>query len=375
MARSPRHGSARVLLVLAALAGCAVAAALVAPADARARPVASEQAVAQVHAPVRYAVGLARCTFRDPSRTTYDYATGATLPGRTLVTEIRYPVVATGAREAVGGRRAAPPAYEHGPFPTIFFAPGYDVTPDTYAKLLGAWVRAGFVVVAPSFPDTSPAAVAAARTGDPEDDVANQPGDLAFLVRQVLAATRAPLADCRMLRRLVDPAELGVAGQSDGGSTVAMLAYDRAPAYASLDAGLGVRAAVVMSGSEEGDTGPYEATVGDPALLVVQSSTDQCNPPQESVELYDAIDQSDKWFLDIHRADHLPPYDGADPRAFAVVVGSTVRFFRLELHAEAPAAGFLAYGNRARAVATLTTGSEAPAIPPLPFDVASCYLR
>lgn len=315
-------------------------------------------------------VGLAHCTLRDPSRSTFDYATGATIAGRTLLTEIRYPTFAAGSGELAG----APAAYSRGPYPTIFFAPGFAVTPDTYAALLDAWVRAGFVVVAPVFPDTNPAAVAAARVGDAEDDVVNQPADMAFVIRTALADSSKKAPACRVLHGLVDPAEIGVAGQSDGAETVAALAYDHSAAYASLDAGLHIRADAVLSGSEIG-SGPYGAAAGDAALLVVQSSTDRCNPPQESTELYDAIGQPAKWFLDIHHADHLPPYDGADAPAFDDVASVTERFFLLELRGLSPAAGFLAYGNRSPAVASLSSGALAPAIPGLSFDVAACYLR
>lgn len=321
-----------------------------------------------------YGVGIARCTFVDSSRTTFDYRSGATVGGRTLVTEIRYPSLSAPSRASAGEVAGAAPAYRRGPFPTLFFAPGYDVTPDAYTALLDAWVRAGFAVVAPSFPDTNPTAVSSAGPGKyPEDDIVNQPGDLAFVVRAALHASAASDPACRVLHGLVNPAELGIAGQSDGGSTVAMLAYDRAPSYAGLSLPVRIRAAAVMSGSEEPGTGPYEATPGDPALLVVQSATDRCNPPQESTQLYDAIVQKDRWFLTIDRAHHLPPYDGENATAFAVVARVTTRFFLLELRGQVPAAGFLAYGDAARAVASLTTGPVAPVLPDLDFEMSACY--
>jgi len=301
-------------------------------------------------------VGIAHCLLVDESRTTFDYANGETLPGRRLAIEIRYPARRAGVS-----------------YPTIFFAPGFDVTPDTYAALLDSWVRSGFVVVGLTFPDTDPSGVAAAKVGDAEDDVVNQPADMAFVVRTLVQATRETNPACRIVRGLIDPTEIGLAGQSDGGETVAMQAYDRSEGYADLDDGLGIRAVAVMSGAEIGD-GPYEAVPGDPALLVVQSATDQCNPPQESTELYDSIVQRDRWFLDIHRADHLPPYDGADPAAFAVVARVTARFFLLELSGRQPAAGFLEYGDADPDVATLTSGASAPPIAPLPGLESACYL-
>lgn len=302
------------------------------------------------------AVVTSACVVVDPSRSTYDYATGTTLPGRVLRVEVRRPA----------GRRRS--------LPTILFAPGYDATPGTYARLLDAWARAGFAVISPTFPDTSPAAVARARRGDPEDDLVNQPADLAFVARRAVAASGSPDRECPALDGLVDPRELGLAGQSDGGDTVAMLAYDRAAPYAGLDRGLGVRAVAVLSGAEVGP-GPFEAVTGDPALLVVQSATDRCNPPQESVELYDAIVQRDRWFLELREAAHLPPYDGADPAAFSAVTRVTTRFFLLELRGASPRAGFLAFGDAEPGVARLTTGPDAPPLGALAPSVAACAAR
>jgi hypothetical protein len=321
-------------------------------------------------------VGIAHCTFRDASRGTYDYATGTFTPGRTLAVGIRYPARAVAGRTGptAGETQGAAPAYAGAPYPTIFFAPGYDLTPGTYSELLDAWVRAGFVVVAPEFPDTDPAAVAAARTGDPEDDIVNQPADLAFLIRQTLLMTRTADDTCLVLHGLVDAGAIGVAGQSDGGDTVAALSYSHAPADASLDAaGLRIRAAAVLSGSELG-AGPYFAIAGDPALLVVQSATDQCNPPQDSAVLYDAIVQADKWFLDIHDADHLPPYTGEDASAFADVARVTTGFFLLELTGRVTAGGLLGSAHSSLAVATLSTGAEAPAMASLGQESEACYL-
>gem|GEM_PF-602736 len=340
----------------------------------RARPALPSRARPALPSRARPAVvvRVAHCVLRDPTRSTFDYATGLYVPGRTLDVEVRYRVAPPTGSGLPGRARVRPR-------PAVLFAPGYDNDPDGYGELLDAWARAGLVVVGVSFPDTNPAAVAAARYGDPEDDLVNQPADMAFLERSVAEAADATTAACPVLRGLVDPRALALAGQSDGGATVAMLAYDQQYAWLApkgdgddgADAGPDVRAALVMSGNEVGP-GPYEATVGDPALLVVQSATDHCNPPQASVAIYDAVVQRDRWFLDVHDADHLGPYDGADPAAFAVVARVTTRFLLLELRGAVPAAGFVAYANASPTVATLTTGPSAPAMPVLEQSPAAC---
>ncbi len=329
-------------------------------------------------APVHYSVGFARCTFVDPSRSTLDYATNTSTPGRRLVTELRYPTLSTRGHGAETA--GATPAYGYGPFPTIVFAHGYGIDPVTYAALLDAWVRAGFVVVAPVFPDTSVAGlVAQHQDANAETDVrTNQPADVAFVTGQVLRAS-AGGATCPLLHGLVDSSRLALAGQSDGGETVATLAYDHDPAYRSLAHGFTYRAVAVLSGQENPlEPDDYGASTGDPALLVVQSETDTCNPPQNSVALYDAIDQPDRWFLALADALHLPPYDGSDAAGFRVVSNVTARFFQLELGGSTPGAGFLAEGNRSPAVASLYAGPSLPASLQdlnLSQSVADCYVR
>jgi hypothetical protein len=319
--------------------------------------------------PAPHGVGLARCTFVDTTRTTYDYATGQTLPNRVLPTEIRYP---TAAQVASGARLGAIPLARPGGWPTIFFAPGYDVTPDDYAALLDAWVRDGFVVVAPTFPDTNPTAVAAANPayGQPEDDLTNQPGDVIFVVHAALSASMKA-ASCRVLHGLLDPGELALAGQSDGGDTVALVAYGQSGPGAGLGNTLpiaDIKATAILSGAEwPGDS--YGAGPGAPALLVVQSTTDECNPPQESVALYDAINETNKWFLTLHDADHLGPYDGDDATGFGNVVAVTTRFFHQELTGKTASVETLGSGL---VNATLTTGPSAPPLPVLPFSKPAC---
>ncbi len=312
-------------------------------------------------------VGLATCRLVDTTRTTFDYATGQTLPERVLVTEVRYPTTNGSPGAAT---RGAHPAYRRGPYPVIVFAPGYNVTPDTYRKLLDFWVRHGFVVAAPTFPDTNPAAVAAARFGDPEDDLTNQPGDVAFVTREVLRAARVSSSPCRVLHGLVDGAQVGLAGQSDGAETVGALAFDKNDLAAA--AGLRYRAVAVMSGQElDMAPGAYGAAPGAPALLVVQSATDRCNPPQESGALYAAVPIADKWFLKIFHASHLGPYDASAPAAFGVVARVSTYFFAQTLHGRS-LAGLPGIARPWRTIASVSTGPNPPVLPNLAFSKPAC---
>jgi hypothetical protein len=318
-----------------------------------------------------YGVGIARCTFVDYSRSVLTYS--STPPrvlatSRTLVTEIRYPTPPrVGAPAESTG---APPVPRSGGYPTVIFAHGYDVTPDTYAALLDAWVRSGFVVVAPFFPDENASAVTAQRGADTEDDLANEPGDLAFVTKAVLQASTQETTNCPIASDLIDPAEIALAGHSDGAAAVGMLAYDHGVDpqginYVNLRTGLAYRAVIILSGSKD-SAQSYAAEASRPNLLVVQSLADQCNPFRYGAQLYDSIHQPNKWFLELKTAHHLPPFDGVDVPAFGVVVAATVRFLQMSLQNAALSGSLLAVGNRRPAIARMydSTGLS-PTDPPV----------
>lgn len=317
-----------------------------------------------------FSVGITRCTFVDRSRPVLDYATAPPSrlsSERTLVTEIRYPALTTpGSGAEVSGARPAPRV---GGYPTIVFAHGYDVTPDTYAPLLDAWARAGFVVVAPFFPDESKAEVDRQHGANTEDDLTNEPADLTFVTRQVLSDSASAFSSCPGVRGLVLASELAVAGQSDGGNAVGLLSYSHGSdpqgvSFQRLRAGLDYRATIVMSGQEIG-TRPYASLPPSPALLVVQSAADRCNSSGLALELYGDVHQADKWFLELRTAHHLPPFDGADLPAFKVVTATTVRFLQTTLEGATPATDLYSYGNSNPPVARIFHGGYGPAIAPL----------
>ena len=115
-------------------------------------------------------------------------APGGSAGPRALVTEIWYP--------SLGGSKTHPtvrqrPDYAAGPYPVIVFAHGFDTLPATYTALLSSWVDAGFVVVAPLFPDENAnkiSSLGAATTEQlelAESDVVNEPYDIAYVVGEV----------------------------------------------------------------------------------------------------------------------------------------------------------------------------------------------
>ncbi len=285
-------------------------------------------------------------------------------PYRTLVTDIFYPSSAIGTSAVAG----AAPARAGAPYPVIVFAAGYDELPSTYAALLDAWVAAGMVVVAPVFPCTNAnhvAAVgglAAAFKLGVEDDTSNEPGDVAFVIAQLVAADASPAT---FLHPLVDMSELGLAGQSDGADAVAALVYDSA--YAAADAAMPARPVAVAVLSGAALPGTYRNPADPPDELSAESTADECNPQSGATALYDAVG-GDKAFLEIDGASHMAPYTGAGQWAEATEAATTA-WFEQALgwrSAAAARAQLSAAGN----IAGITSLSNSPSAPPM-HDILS----
>ncbi len=238
-----------------------------------------------------FAVGWRRLTLVDRSRRVSAAHTSTGRPGpRVLMTDVWYP--ALGRRRSTTKQGAAPAT---GPFPLIVFAPGFDADPSTYAPLLTAWARAGFVVASPSFPLTNPHAIG----GLDEYDIANQPRDLSFIITRLLRMTRAhggPFA------HLIDPNRVGLAGHSDGADS-ALVASD---GDCCRDAR--VRALIVMAGAALPFFGTYFSEPG-PPIMVMQGSADGSNPPAFAQHLF-ASAAPPKYLLWMAGADHATPFAG-----------------------------------------------------------------
>jgi len=205
--------------------------------------------------------------------------------------------------------------------------------PNTYEYLLDAWVRAGFVVVSPIFPVSNYYEWMRQGGGPaPESDMGNQPADVAFVIGQLAKLeTRAGW----FLHGLLDLRHLGLAGQSDGATTVGGLVF--ASYWRGYFASMPFHplAVAILSGAAFQGAGDYAARkTPDPAILSVESDDDYCNPTENATELYDAVAPGtpEHWFLTLHGADHLGPYVGQPPWATAVA-DVTIDFFELELSA------------------------------------------
>ncbi len=323
-----------------------------------------------------YSVGIERCIFVDHTRSVLNYASrppSLLSSNRTLITEIRYPTSTRSSSAAA--TLGALPAIRSGGFPMIVFVHGYDVNPSTYAVLLDEWASKGFVVAAPIFPDENSAAVAQQHGANTEADLVNEPADIAFVTHQILTDSAAASTSCPVLYGLIDSSALAVAGHSDGAIAAGMLSYStgidpQGTAYAGLRSGLHFRATIIMEG-DVGGRAPYRSSSSGPALLVIQSAQDHCNPARGALHLYRSVRQTNKWFLELLTAHHLPPFDGVDRHAFASVVATTNSFFQMSLDETSSAAQFLSVGNARPSTARLFRAGPGPNIAPL----TSLYCR
>lgn len=245
-----------------------------------------------------FAVGITTMHLVDSTRTV-TYANGTTGP-RVLTTEVRYPAVG-----AAGGRAIpnATPESEVGPYPLIVFGHGFELLPVDYHTLLNAWASAGYVVAAPIFPAENHNAPG----GPDRNDLPNEPGDMKFVIAEMLAASSS---ESSALRGLIEPEEIAVAGHSDGGDTALAVAYDE---YQGIRDPV-VKAAVILSGAEmeERFLPKFSFPAGGPALLAMQGNLDGYNRPWETTEYFDAA-KPPKYLLELIGTGHIEPYTYAQP--------------------------------------------------------------
>ncbi len=209
-------------------------------------------------------VATTTMTFVDTSRPTPPWNGMPGNASRSLVTTIWYPARGSGSGSTVGD----------GAYPLIVFAHGLGGSPQGYQGLLAAWAAAGYVVAAPLFPLSSSETPGGADGGD----IGNQPGDMSFVIDQVLkasASSNGPLSG------LVDPNEIGAAGHSNGAITTLGLIAN------SCCRDTRVKAAVVMAGTTEGLGRGHYSLAEAPPLFVVQDLHDGLVPYGDAVAVFD----------------------------------------------------------------------------------------
>jgi predicted dienelactone hydrolase len=329
-----------VAAVLTTLAGAVVVAGCVSggtpsgsvndPSASSATSQASTAPPAPVWVPVgtlgKYGVASSSRLFTDTSR--------RRLGPRPLHTVIYRPVI-----PAVSGTLA------RDQFPLIVFAPGYLQCTSPYRVLLRQWASAGYVVAAVQFPRTN------CHIAHPdEDDMVHQPGDLTYVIDQLLAMSRASHG---LFSGLLNPREIAVAGHSDGGDTVAAMVANTC----CIDHR--VAAAVVLAGAKWPQMPGRYFVRPTPPMLFVQGNADTCNPPAASVQLYQADTTGRRYYLNLPGANHFTPYVGRGTPE-PVVARVTTDFLDRYLVDRHGAGAAMRQDGNAAGVAELTSGSAPP---------------
>lgn len=236
-------------------------------------------------------------TFIDDSRPTDDPGGEHSAATRTLETDVYVPD-------------------GDGPFPLIVHAHGFDGNAGKYTELLTAWAEAGFVVAAPTFPLTN-------DVGDPPGvfaDYQNQPGDVAFVIDELLAASAG---DHPELEGRIDEERIGVSGHSLGGVTVYGLVFNDCCRDERVDAAVALSAA-----SLDFDDGSY-AFEGTP-LLVMLSTDDATVRYDDAVMGYDEA-ASPKTLVELEGDGHFEPYEDVESPHDEVVRATTTAFWEANL--------------------------------------------
>lgn len=263
---------------------------------------------------------------------------------RSLPTTVQFPTVTPAGRS--GTLRATPP------FPLVVFSQGFKIDPTAYSSLLATWASAGYVVAIPTYPFTSPSS----PSGVNESDMVNHPADLRFVITQLLAMSATTGG---ALSGLINPDEVGVIGQSDGGDVSLAVAANTCCHDPR------VKAAVILSGAEQTlFRGTYFATPAVP-MLVTQGVADIVNVPACSVDLYNQAPQP-KYFLSLEGpgaegTSHLGPYTEPGP-ALDTVEKVTVDFLDATLKHSAAAQAAIGTDGTVPGVATLTAGASVPPV-------------
>jgi fermentation-respiration switch protein FrsA (DUF1100 family) len=233
-----------------------------------------------------YAVGRSGYRFVDPSRRTEPPA-GSDRPasaGRVLDVVALYPAEGDPGEPGsiTDGAEPAP-----GRFPLVVYSHGVGSGGLERNDSLARWVRAGYVVLAPTFPLSS-------GTFD-VSDLPNQPGDVAFVVQTFRSRVQDP---SDLLHDRVRSACVGLAGHSLGGATSLAAALD--PCCSSIDPEAVIDIAGVLLQVSAGAT-LEEAPVL--PTLIVHGAQDATVPYAQSQRAFELL-QGPRWLLTFPEGGH-----------------------------------------------------------------------
>lgn len=288
---------------------CAMLAALVVLAacgdtsgDDDASPGTTASPSAQATAPLE--VDVLTEAFVDTTRPTAAGAETPAEPDRTIVTRIAHPT-------------------DGGPYPLVVLSHGLTGHPDEYTETVPMWASDGFVVASGAFPLTNREVPGAWENAG---DVVNQPGDVSFVIDEVLAANDDPASP---LHGLVDPDAIGVVGHSLGGATTWAVSFHTATRDERIDS------AVIFAGlTMPMPDGEYEFDSGLP-LLVLHGDEDDLVADLDLAAYEQAA--SPKWFVTLRGAEHVPAFTDDESPHDELVTRTVLDFWHGTLDRDAEA--------------------------------------
>jgi fermentation-respiration switch protein FrsA (DUF1100 family) len=235
-------------------------------------------------------------TFVDTSRPTSSPGNPAYSPDRVLPTDVYVPASST-------------------PRPLIMFSHGYHGSPRKFTELFSAWAKAGYMVAAPRFPLTSDRG---ARY-DQVADLVNQPGDISFVLTQLLHGS---------LRSRIDASRIGAAGLSLGGDTTYNLVEGRCCRDPRI------RAAAFFDAVHAPIGGPFLRNKIPVLIAHIDSDTEL---PYASAKQAFSESASPKFLLTFHTGRHAEPYENTPSPHDRTAVRTSIDFFDLTLLGDAVA--------------------------------------
>jgi dienelactone hydrolase len=265
-------------------------------------PDATGSPAAEAAAPLE--VDVVTETFVDTTRPTVAGAETPAEPDRTIVTRIAYPT-------------------DGGPYPLVVLSHGLTGHPDEYTETVLMWASDGFVVASGAFPLTN-REVPGAREN--VGDVVNQPGDVSFVIDEVLAANDDPASP---LHGVVDPEAIGVVGHSLGGATTWAVSFNTATRDERIDSTV-IFAGLTMPMPE----GEYEFGSGLP-LLVLHGDEDDLVADLDLAAYEQAV--SPKWFVTLRGAEHVPAFTDDESPHDELVTRTVLDFWHGTLDGDARA--------------------------------------
>jgi fermentation-respiration switch protein FrsA (DUF1100 family) len=260
----------------------------------------TSSAAASARGSKNYPVASTTVVFTDHSRPTPASNGSPALPYRTLSTRIVYP---------------KQPSRRHQEFPLVVYSHGFGATAVSAMPTLRSLASHGYVVAALDFPLST--------TGLPGGldllDFVNQPGDVSFVITQMLKLDRT---NGSPVQGKIDVHRIGVIGHSLGAVTTLAVSYNSCCRDARIDA------AVEMDGELNVPIGPQGNFSGtyfkghNPPLLVVNGTKDTIGPYAISQAIY-AQAPAPKFFLSLIGA----PHEGFAMDPWIPIVNDTIAGF------------------------------------------------